>query len=126
MPHPTRNSKSTQLPSFLRKPTLRPTVPPVDVEFDMLGQHVKTDKLNRIIDCLGTLSDKGSITTDESKLSRLTELTVFALRGFGSFSTHVGAGVYGPELESTLRWGGILKFETDDVGCRYPSPRKSS
>ena len=55
---PTRKSKSTKLPCFLQKPTLRPAVPPVEVEFGRLAQHVESDNLDRIIDCLGTLADK--------------------------------------------------------------------
>ena len=55
----TRNSKSTKLPSILQRPTLRPTVPPVEMEFDRSAQHAKTDKLDMIIGCLGTIADKG-------------------------------------------------------------------
>ena len=66
MPRPTRKIVSTKLPSFLQKPTHGPTVPPVEVEFCRLAHHVETDKLGRIIDCLVTLADKGSGTTDES------------------------------------------------------------
>ena len=125
MPNPTRNSKSTKLPSFLQKPTLRPTAPPVEAELDRLAQNVKTDKLGRIVDCLGTLADKGPNTTDESQLSRLAELTVFALRGCGSFSTHLGTGVYGPVLGSTLRRQSLSsKPMTWDAGIR--ALRKSS
>ena len=113
--------KLTKLPSFLQKPTIRPTVPPIEVEFDRLAQSVKTDNLDRIIDCLGTLADKGSTSTEESEMSRLTELTVFALRGFGAFPTHIGTGAYGSELESTLERQALsFKPMTRDDGIRAP------
>ena len=116
---PTKRSKSTKFPSFLQKHTLRPTVPPFEVGFDRLAQHVKTDKLGMIIDCVGDLSDKGSGPADESKMSRLTELAVFALRGFGTFATHLGTVVYGPELESTLRRQALSSEPTTwDAGIR--------
>ena len=75
---PTGKGKLTKLPSFLQKPTLRPTLPPIEVEFDRLDQSATTDKLDRIIDCMGTLADKGPTSTEESEMSRLTELTVSA------------------------------------------------
>ena len=49
------------------------------------------------------IADKGTGSLEETKLSRLSELTVFAHRGFGTFSTTIGTGVYGSELESTLK-----------------------
>ena len=75
----------------------------MEAEYDRLSQHVKTDKLGWIIDCLRTLAVKGSNTTEESKLSRLTELAVFSMRGFGTSPNRQGEGLYGPELESTLK-----------------------
>ena len=93
----------TKLPSFLQKPVLRPTVPPVEVEFYRVAQSARAEKPDRIIDCLGTLADSGSNSAEETKTSRVAELTGFALRGFGTFNTHIGTGVYGSELEGTLR-----------------------
>ena len=64
---------------------------------------------------------KGANTTDESKLSRLGELPVVELRGFGSFSTHLGGGVYGPELESTVRRQSLSSEPTTRAaGIRAP------
>ena len=118
---PTSKSKSTKLPRFLQKHTIFPTVPPVEVEFDRLAQHAKSDKLGRIIDCVGTLADKCSNSTEESTMSLLTELAVFALRWFGTFSTHLGTGVYGPELESTLKRQALSsKPMTWATGIRAP------
>ena len=54
-------------------------------------------------------------------MPRLTELTAFALIGFGTFSTHLGNGVYGPELESTLKRQSLSsKPMTWDAGIRAP------
>lgn len=51
----------------------------------MSAQHVKTDKLDRIIDCLVFLADKGANTTEESKLSRWAELTVLICEALARF-----------------------------------------
>ena len=105
----------------MQKHVLRPTVPPVEVEFGRLAQSAKTDNLDRIIDCLGTLADKGSTSTEESKTSRITELAIFALRGFGAFNTHVGTVVYGSELESTPKRKALCsKPMTWAAGIRAP------
>ena len=100
-----RSSKSSnaKLPNSTQKPEFRPTVPPVEVEYDRFCAKTKKAKCYRIIDCLGTISDKWTNSAEETKLSMLSALTVFALRGFGTFTTRCGAGVYVSELESTLK-----------------------
>ena len=50
-----------------------------------------------------TMERMGENASKEVKLERSQEFVVFALRGFGSFTTVIGAGCYGPELESSLR-----------------------
>ena len=97
---PNKTSK-TKLPSFLRKPELRPTSPHVGVGYDRFCAKGAKDKFGRVADSIGALTDIWDSSTGETKLSRLGELTVFALRGCGAFTTRFGTGVYGPELEST-------------------------
>ena len=65
---PKRKRGSAKLPSFLQKHVLRLTVHPVKVEFDRMARRVKTDRAGKVIDCLGTLADKGPNKTEESKL----------------------------------------------------------
>ena len=96
-------SSNTKLPSFMQTPELRPIGPHVKVEYDKFCAKTKRGKFNRITDCLGALADKWEGYVEETKLPSLSELTVFSLRGFGTFATHLGTGVYGSELEITLK-----------------------
>lgn len=97
----------------------------MELELDRLAHHVETDKMDRISDCLCTLSDKGPNATEESKFPRLTELEGFALRGFGTFPTHLGACCIRPRdgkrFEET-----VFKFHTDEMDCRNPRLRQQS
>ena len=94
---------NTKLPSFPQKPECRPTSPPVEVEYDRYCLNTKMGKFDRIIDCLGEIADKGTGSTEETKLSRLSKLTVVSLRGFVTFTARLCTGVYGSELESTSK-----------------------
>ena len=97
-----RIAKSTQMPSFLQKPEHRPTDHPVEVEYDRFCANGIRGKFERVVDCLGTLADKGAYSPEETQLSRLSELAAFALRGLVDFANRLGTGVYGTEIESIL------------------------
>ena len=50
-----------------------------------------------------TMERMGGNATKEVKIERFREVAIFALRCFGSFTTVVGTGCYGPESEASLR-----------------------
>ena len=118
---------SSKLPRFLRKPELRPTLPPVEVGYDRYCDNAKPDKLDRGVDCLGAISDERKTANEETKLTRLAELTVADLRKFGIPPTHLGAGLYGSESEGTLKRQSLSsKPSIWSVGIRVPIANRVS
>lgn len=60
LPRRSMVSSNDALPIFLQKPELRPTSPPVGVEYDRFITKTKKDKFDRITDCWGgRLQKKG-------------------------------------------------------------------
>ena len=94
---------------------------------DDLFIDLKDDKIDRIADCRGAIADKGGDSPEDTKTSRLAELTVFALSGFGTSPTHLGTEVYGSELESTIKRQSLSsKPAIRNDGTRTPSAEQIS
>ena len=86
------------MPSSVRRP--REGVQPDTYPFETPAfSHPKlpSDPMELMMERVGENASK------EVKLERCREFVIFALRGFGSFTTVIGTGCYGPELESALR-----------------------
>ena len=61
----------------------------------------KRDKYDTIVDRLGAMADKEDRRAGCN--AGIEQITVCALRGFGTHKVVLGSGTYGPELEACLR-----------------------
>lgn len=98
------NSIRALLPKGLCFPKIRrtrPAVRMVDLEPGKRIGRSKRDKYDAIVGRLGAMAEK-----EEKKAgcnTKIEQFDVCALRGFGIHRVVLGAGTYGPELESCLR-----------------------
>ena len=108
------------MPNFARRPREKPTFIPVEMQAEYESHRGKKGPWEIVSDGFGEMRQTAE-EKDTKQSSRVTEFTIFALRGFGCFRVELGVGAYGKELSETLkRQASVMKETMYRKGIRVP------